>query len=60
MAKRVCRGIALVFAIAGCNFHGVQGCPPKTAAVTVDCHAEVQAGRMTKDKCESLIEESCP
>lgn len=59
MAK-VFHRIALAFALTSCNFRGVQGCPPKTAAVAADCRAEVQAGRMTKDKCESLIEESCP
>ena len=60
MAKQVCRGIALVFALAGCSFRGIQGCPPKTAAIASDCKAEVEAGRMTKEKCQSLIEESCP
>ena len=59
MAKQVCRGIALVFALAGCNFRGITGCPPKTAAIASDCKAEVAAGHMSKDKCESLIEESC-
>lgn len=67
MAKRVCLGIALTFAIAGvqwsnigCGFAGVKGCPPQSAKVTSDCKAEVAAGRMTKEKCQSLIEESCP
>ncbi len=64
MAKRVCLGIALVLALAGaqgaCGLAGVKGCPPESAKVTADCKAEVAAGRMTKAKCESLIEESCP
>lgn len=67
MAKRVCLGIALVIALAGvhwstvgCGFAGVKGCPPQTAKVGTDCKAEVDAGRMTREKCESLIEESCP
>jgi len=44
----------------GCSYTKVQGCPPKTALVTANCKSEVAAGRMSKDECFKLIEESCP
>jgi hypothetical protein len=53
--------ILLVCALCvGCNLGNVQGCPPKTAAVTADCKSQVAAGKMTKDQCYQLIEASCP
>lgn len=50
----------LVLGLSACGFQGVKGCPPKTAQVTADCHADVAKGLKTKAQCEQEIEESCP
>jgi len=38
----------------------VQGCPPNTAQVTLQCRQDVAKGLKTKDDCYSEIEKSCP
>ena len=50
----LCVGILL----AGCG--NVQGCPPKTAQVTLACRDEIKAGTKTKEQCYTEIEASCP
>lgn len=48
-------GAALYF--SGCH---AQGCPPKTAQVTIECRAAVKAGTKTPEQCNQEIEASCP
>jgi hypothetical protein len=45
--------------LVSCSAAQVNHCPVDSAKVALDCREAVRAGKMTKEQCYQLIEESC-
>jgi outer membrane PBP1 activator LpoA protein len=49
--------LILALILTGC---ATQGCPAKTAQVTLQCRQDIARGLKSKEQCYQEIEQSCP